>query len=250
MHFACAPVPLQCGGAAFLHRGHYRTIILHCPAWARKSHRSGRVAPIRTSWVPGCLWEWAYPQYGLPFRTPLRSARDWFAPASMQPGMVTVAADRADNRYPVHGRSLAANHGATTRRSAQRRGNRSRGSVGNAQLVTGLATSGEAWLQAGAGRSWGTARPGRVSRMLPHPGFEFPDAFQNLCDRCPARNNRCLQVGDHRPHPSTERGRKTTWHSALVSGRLAGQLGTCTRSDVGLPVKVSSRTLIALVQAT
>ena len=47
MHFACAPVPLQCGGASFLHRGHFRTIILYCPAWARKSHRSGRVEPCR-----------------------------------------------------------------------------------------------------------------------------------------------------------------------------------------------------------
>ena len=38
-------------------------------------------------------------------------------------------------------------------------GNRSRGSVGNAHLVTGPATPGAAWGQAGAGRSWGTARP-------------------------------------------------------------------------------------------
>ena len=121
MHTASAPVPFPCGRAAVLHRGFFRTFLLNCPAWARKSHRSGRVAPIRTSWVPGCLWEWAYPQYGLPFRTPLRSARDWFAPASMQPGMVSVAADRDANRQPVHGCSPAANHGATTRCSAHRR---------------------------------------------------------------------------------------------------------------------------------
>ena len=36
--------------------------------------------------------------------------------------------------------------------------NRSRGSVGNAHQVTGPATSGVAWGQAEAGRSWGTAR--------------------------------------------------------------------------------------------
>lgn len=164
--------------------------------------------------------------------------------------MVTAADDRDVNRQPVHDRSPEANHGATARRSSRCRGNRSRGSVGNAQLMTGLATSGESWLQAGAGRSWGTARPGRVSRMLPHPGFESPDASLKLWGRCPTLKNHCLQVGNHRSLPSTERGRNTTWHSSLMSGRLAGHLGTCTRRGVGVPVKVSSRTLIALVQAT
>lgn len=43
---------------------------------------------------------------------------------------------------------------------------------------------------------------------------------------------------------------KTTWQSASVSGRVVRQFGTCTRSGVGVPVNVSSRTLIALVQAT
>ena len=46
-------------------------------------------------------------------------------------------------------------------------GNRSRGSVGNAQLLTGSASSGVAWDQAGAGRSWGTARPAMLAVQTP-----------------------------------------------------------------------------------
>ena len=42
-------------------------------------------------------------------------------------------------------------------------GNRSRESVGNAHLVTGPATSGVAWGQAEAGRSWGTAWPAMLA---------------------------------------------------------------------------------------
>ena len=62
------------------------------------SHRaSARLEP------PGGEQEWAYSPYSLPFRTPLRSARVWFAQASTQPDMVTAAADRGPtvNRYTV-----------------------------------------------------------------------------------------------------------------------------------------------------
>ena len=45
--------------------------------------------------------------------------------------------------------------------------NRSRGSVGNAQLLTGSATSGAIWGQAAAGRSWGTARLAMLAVQTP-----------------------------------------------------------------------------------
>jgi len=45
--------------------------------------------------------------------------------------------------------------------------NRSRGSLGNAHEVTGLATSGSDWDQAGAGRSWGTAWPAMLAVQTP-----------------------------------------------------------------------------------
>jgi len=168
---------------------------------------------------------------------------------------------------------------------------RSRGSVGNAQMVTGSATSGALWGQAVAGRSWGTARPtmlavqtparqanrsrsctrqvdptvsmgrngplvgdvtglataspatgpgwralgrarqvgrrrpGRVPRMLAHPGFENPDAFlqpavrrAEVNDHRPQLSNGCLQGGDHGWHHSTERGRNSTPHPTPVNG--------------------------------
>ena len=169
---------------------------------------------------------------------------------------------------------------------------RSRGSVGNAQLVTGSATSGALWGQAVAGRSWGTARPtmlavqtparqanrsrsctrqvdptvsmgrngplvgdvtglataspatgpgwralgrarqvgrrrkGRVARMLPHPGFEIPDAFlqtgvrraevndhRPLLGDCRLQlSDKCLHGCGHGRHHSPERRRKPTRH--------------------------------------
>jgi hypothetical protein len=62
--------------------------------------------------------------------------------------------------------------------------------------------------------------------MLPHPGFEIPDAFLQLRDRCPEVNvhrpevnvhrpqlsNGCLQGGYHGWHHSTERAAKPTRH--------------------------------------
>ena len=62
-------------------------------------------------------------------------------------------------------------------------------------------------------------RPGRVPRMLPHPGFEIPDAFLQTDDRCPLLgdcrpklNNQCLQGGGQGRHHSPERRRKPTRH--------------------------------------
>ena len=46
-------------------------------------------------------------------------------------------------------------------------GNRSRGAVVNAHEVTGPAASGAVWGQAGAGRSWGTARPAMRAVQAP-----------------------------------------------------------------------------------
>ena len=74
--------------------------------------------------------------------------------------------------------------------------------------VTGLATAspapGPGWRALGRARQVGRRRPGRVPRMLPHPGFEIPDAFLQPDDRCPLLgdcrpklNNQCLQGGDH-----------------------------------------------------
>ena len=55
--------------------------------------------------------------------------------------------------------------------------------------------------------------------MLPHSGFEIPDAFlqtdvrrAEVNDRCLLLNNQCLQGGDHGWHLSTERGQKPTRH--------------------------------------
>ena len=45
--------------------------------------------------------------------------------------------------------------------------NRSRGSVGDAHQLTGSATSGAIWGQAGAGRSWGTARSAMFAVQTP-----------------------------------------------------------------------------------
>jgi len=71
--------------------------------------------------------------------------------------------------------------------------------------------------------------------MLPHPGFEIPDAFLQLRDRCPEfqdgrllscvrrpllgdcrpkLNNQCLPGGYHGWHHSTERAPKPTRHPA------------------------------------
>ena len=71
----------------------------------------------------------------------------------------------------------AAPHERTATRTGQRngcrerawdtRGNRSRGSVGDAHQVTGPATSGVAWGQAEAGRSWGTARSAMLAVQTP-----------------------------------------------------------------------------------
>jgi len=68
--------------------------------------------------------------------------------------------------------------------------------------------------------------------MLPHPGFEIPDPFLQLRDRCPLLgdhrlllgdcrpklNNQCLQGGDHGWHHSTERASKPTRHPTAVNG--------------------------------
>ncbi len=45
--------------------------------------------------------------------------------------------------------------------------NRSWGSVGDAHQLTGPATSGAAWGQTGAGRSWGTATPVMLALQTP-----------------------------------------------------------------------------------
>ena len=86
--------------------------------------------------------------------------------------------------------------------------------------VTGLATAspatGPGWRALGRARQVGRRRPGRVARMLPHPGFKIPDPFLQLRDRCPLLgdhrlllgdcrpklNNQCLQGGDHGWHHS------------------------------------------------
>ena len=61
--------------------------------------------------------------------------------------------------------------------------------------------------------------------MLPHPGFEIPDAFLQPDDRCPLLGdcrpeltNQCLQGGDHGWHESTERAAKPTRHHTPVNG--------------------------------
>ena len=61
--------------------------------------------------------------------------------------------------------------------------------------------------------------------MLPHPGFEIPDAFlqpdvrrAEVNDRCLLLNNQCLQGGDHGWHDSTERAAKPTRHPTPVNG--------------------------------
>ena len=55
--------------------------------------------------------------------------------------------------------------------------------------------------------------------MLPHPGFEIPDAFLQMDvrraevnDRCLLLNKKCLQGGDHGWRHSPERAPKTTRH--------------------------------------
>ena len=68
--------------------------------------------------------------------------------------------------------------------------------------------------------------------MLPNPGFEIPDAFLQLRDRCPEfqdgrllscvrrpeLNDQCLQGGDHGWHHSPERATKPTRHPTPVNG--------------------------------
>ena len=67
--------------------------------------------------------------------------------------------------------------------------------------------------------------------MLPHPGFEIPDAFLQPDDRCPLLGNHRLLLGDHRPeitnqclqgcgqgrHHSTKRAAKPTRHPTPVN---------------------------------
>ena len=89
--------------------------------------------------------------------------------------------------------------------------------------VTGLATAspatGPGWRALGRARQVGRRRPGRVPRMLPHPGFEIPDPFlqpdvrrAEVNDRCLLLNNQCLQGGYHGWHHSAERAAKPTRH--------------------------------------
>ena len=61
--------------------------------------------------------------------------------------------------------------------------------------------------------------------MLPHPGFEIPDAFlqpdvrrAEFNDHRPKLNNQSLQGGDHGSHHSTKRGRNTIQHLIPVNG--------------------------------
>ena len=96
--------------------------------------------------------------------------------------------------------------------------------------VTGLATAspatGPGWRVLGRARQAGRRRPGRVPRMLPHPGFEIPDAFlqtgvhrpevnvhrPEVNVRRPQLSNGCLQGGYHGWHHSTECAAKPTRH--------------------------------------
>ena len=72
--------------------------------------------------------------------------------------------------------------------------------------------------------------------MLPHPGFEIPDAFlqtgvhrpevnvrrPQLSNGCLQLSNGCLQGGYHGWHHSTERAAKPTRHPTPVNGYPRG----------------------------
>ena len=60
--------------------------------------------------------------------------------------------------------------------------------------VTGVATAspatGPRWRTLGRARQVRRRRPGKVPRMLPHPGFEIPDVLLQPDDRCPEFQDR------------------------------------------------------------
>ena len=79
--------------------------------------------------------------------------------------------------------------------------------------------------------------------MLPHPGFEIPDAFlqtgvgrAEVNDHRPQLSNGCLQGGDHGWHHSTERGRNTTRHPTPVNGYIAYLAEDSTASMAGFAI--------------
>ena len=79
--------------------------------------------------------------------------------------------------------------------------------------------------------------------MLPHPGFEIPDAFLQLRDRCPEfqdgrllLTNQCLQGGYHGWHQSTEPGAKPTRRPTPVNGYIAYLAEDSTASMAGFAI--------------
>ena len=84
--------------------------------------------------------------------------------------------------------------------------------------------------------------------MLPHPGFEIPDAFlqtgvrrSEVNVRRPQLSNGCLQGGYHGWHHSTERAAKPTRHPTPVNGygldlfAYLAEVCTASMADLAVP---------------
>ena len=126
---------------------------------------------------------------------------------------------RGDDQHRQRRRPLPGNRGS----------NRSRGSVGNAQLVTGPATSWVAWGQAAAGRSWGTARLAMLA-------VQTPARYAKRSIPCMRQVAPSVSVAQW---PAGERrdrvGHRVPGHCAGMAGAWACPAGRTTEAGMSSP---------------